>query len=59
MIYQKILTRACQLFLLLPLIPVLTGCGQPGPLYLPPKTQPVQVDAKPKPPTETETPKDK
>jgi predicted small lipoprotein YifL len=43
--------KSTQLFLLLPLIGALAGCGQIGPLYLPTKATsvPVQPDIKPQP----------
>jgi predicted small lipoprotein YifL len=41
--------KTCRLFLFLPLLAVLTGCGQPGPLYLPDKVPPIHVEPEPKP----------
>jgi len=36
-----------KLLLLLPLAPVLAGCGQPGPLYLPGQKAPIHVEPEP------------
>jgi len=40
--------KVFRLLLFLPLVSVLTGCGQPGPLYLPIKPSPAQVEPAPK-----------
>jgi len=42
-----------QLFLFLVLCSALIGCGQPGPLYLPSKAPPVNVEPSPKPDQKT------
>lgn len=41
------------LFLLTALYVVLSGCGQPGPLYLPGTAPPIHVEPEPKPEPET------
>jgi predicted small lipoprotein YifL len=41
--------KTCKLLLFLPLISALTGCGQPGPLYLPGTAPPIHVEPEPKP----------
>ncbi|MDD1637603.1 MAG: lipoprotein [Methylococcaceae bacterium] len=43
-----------QLFLFLAACSALTGCGQPGPLYLPGTTPPIHVEPKPEPEPEPE-----
>ena len=42
-----------QLLLLLIVSSVLAGCGQPGPLYLPSKAPPVNIEPSPKPDQKT------
>ena len=42
-----------QLLLLLIVYSALAGCGQPGPLYLPSKAPPVNVEPGPKPDQKT------
>jgi len=41
--------KSYKLLLLLLLNPVLTGCGQPGPLYLPGQPAPIYVYPEPAP----------
>jgi predicted small lipoprotein YifL len=43
-----------KLFLFLSLWSALTGCGQPGPLYLPGTTPPIHVEPEPEPKSEPE-----
>jgi predicted small lipoprotein YifL len=48
-----------QLFLFLAMISALTGCGQPGPLYLPGTAPPIHVEPEPKPEPTSEPEKNK
>ncbi|MFA5922550.1 MAG: lipoprotein [Methylococcaceae bacterium] len=43
-----------QLLLFLAACSALTGCGQPGPLYLPGTTPPIHVEPEPEPEAEAE-----
>ena len=47
--------KSSKLFLLLAASSVLTGCGQPGPLYLPGTTPPVHVEPEPEPETDSKS----
>ncbi len=48
-----------KLLLLIQLATVLTGCGQPGPLYLPGQAPPIHVEPEPAPKQEPKTEKTK
>jgi predicted small lipoprotein YifL len=47
MIYLRTM-KPYQLLPILLLSPVMTGCGQPGPLYLPGSATPIHVEHEPK-----------
>jgi predicted small lipoprotein YifL len=45
--------KTTKLFLFLAACSALTGCGQPGPLYLPGTTPPIHVEPEPEPEPES------
>jgi len=46
--------KTTKLFLFLAACSALTGCGQPGPLYLPGTTPPIHVEPEPEPESKPE-----
>jgi len=51
--------KTSNLFLFLAAYSALTGCGQPGPLYLPGTAPPIHVEPEPKPEPKSEDEKNK